>query len=220
MDNVDSFAKQIYRKARVAGVDFANVATTVRGVHTVLKHLKVEVEDSGSLLNTDQSPVYARQVTSVVEDCNFALKQLDILLEKYGAKGSDGDGDFRDGAPEQHPLGSRERDLVALVNTKLENQQLNIDMFLNTVQLHNPSKPHPIVQTSSANLESIKDTVDTIATKINQRRSSSVSDDNDELWLQFRDELEKEGFSKDVLRKNQVGLNFSATMIPSAYLHS
>lgn len=205
VDTVDTFAKQLYRKARNAGADFVDVATAVRGMHTVLKHLKVEVEDPGSLLNTDQSPVYARQLTPIIEDCDFTLKQFDTFLGRYRASGGGVGGD-RNGATPQYPLGSREKDMIALIRTKLENQKLNIDMFLDTVQLHNPSKSRPVVETSNANLEAIKDTVDIIATRINQRRNSSVSEDDDELWLQFRNELEEEGFSKDVLRKNQVGL--------------
>ncbi|KAH6661158.1 hypothetical protein BKA67DRAFT_531228 [Truncatella angustata] len=203
VDAVDTFAKQLYRRARNAGVDFADVATTVRGVHTVLKHLKVEVEDPGSLLNTDQSPVYARQLTPILEDCDFTLKQLATILEKYGANSSGSDEEGRNGGSDQNPLASRERDMIALIRTKLANQKLNIDMFLDTVQLHNPSKSHPVVETSSANLESIKDKVDAIAMRITQRRESSMSENDDELWLQFRDELEKDGFSKDVLRNNQ-----------------
>ncbi|KAK6062984.1 hypothetical protein SCUP515_12826 [Seiridium cupressi] len=203
IDDVDAFAKRLYRRARAAGVDFADVATVVRGVHTVLKHLKVEVEDPGSLLNTNQSPVYARQLTPIVEDCEFTLKQLDTLLERFGGSGSGSEEEDRNRQFDQRPLDSRERDMIALIRTKLANQKLHIDMFLDTVQLHNPSKSHPIVETSNANLESIKDKVDTIAARITQRRDSSLSEGDDELWLQFRDELEKEGFSKDVLRKNQ-----------------
>jgi hypothetical protein len=200
IDKVDTFAKQLCRRTRTAGVDFADVATVVRSVHTVLKHLKAEVEDPGSLLNTDQSPVYTRQMTPMVEDCEFTLKQLDTLLERYGASGSGSEGDGHD----QRPLGGRERDMIALVRTKLANQKLNLDMFLDTVQLHNPSKSRHMVDTSNESLEPIKDKVDVIAARITQRRNSSFCENDDELWLQFRDELEKEGFSKDVLRKNQV----------------
>lgn len=203
IERVDSFSRRLYRRARGAGADFAEVATVVRGLHTVLKHLKVEAEDHESLLNSDQASVYVRQLTPMVEDCDFALKQLDTILEKTGYSTSS-DEEGRKGPSDQRPLEHRERDMIALIRTKLANQKLNIDMFLDTVQLHNPSKSHRLVDTSSVNLESIKDKVDTIAARITQRRDSASSDNDDELWLQFRDELEKEGFSRDVLRKNQV----------------
>jgi hypothetical protein len=205
IDHVDAFAKRLYRRARGAGPDFSEVATVVRGLHTVLKHLKVEAEDPESLLNSDQSPIYVRQLTPMVEDCDFTLKQLDTILEKTGySSGTSDEEGARQGPSDQRPLEHRERDKIALIRTKLANQKLNIDMFLDTVQLHNPSKSHRVVDTSSVNLESIKDKVDAIAARITQRRDSASSDNDDELWLQFRDELEKEGFSRDVLRKNQV----------------
>lgn len=203
IDNVDTFAVRLYRRSRNAGADFVDVAAIVRSVHTVLKHLKVEAEDPGSLLNTDQSPVYVRQLTPIVEDCEFTLRQLDTILEKYGANSSGSEGDDHHRPSDERRLGARERDMIALVRTKLENQKLNIDMFLDTVQLHNPSKSHRVVDTSHANLEPIKDQVDAIASRIIQRRDSSLGDGEDELWLQFRNELERAGFSKDVLRKHQ-----------------
>ncbi|KAF7522806.1 hypothetical protein G7054_g11996 [Neopestalotiopsis clavispora] len=202
--DVDTFANRLYRRARNAGTDFNDVAFAVRSIRTVLKHLKVEAEDPGSLLNSNQSPVYVRQLTPIVEDCEFTLKQLDTILEKYGANSSGSEGeDHRSRPSDERHLGARERDMVALVRTKLENQKLNIDMFLDTVQLHNPAKSHRIVDTSNANLEPIKDQVDAIASRIIQRRDSSMGENDDDLWLQFRNELEKAGYSKDVLRKHQ-----------------
>ncbi|ORY63449.1 uncharacterized protein BCR38DRAFT_410373 [Pseudomassariella vexata] len=204
IDRVDVFSRQLYRRARQAGSDFSDVAIVVRGLHTVLKHLKVEAEDPGSLLNSEQSPVYVRQLTPIVEDSEFALKQLDTILERYGGNGSGSDGEGHSAAGNSS-LGGREHDRIGLIRTKLANQKLNIDIFLDTVQLHNPSKSRKVVDTNNANLDSIKDKVDVIASRICQRKnsqSSEASDDNG-LWLQFRDELEKEGFSRDVLRKNQ-----------------
>ncbi|KAI0127750.1 hypothetical protein BJ170DRAFT_386087 [Xylariales sp. AK1849] len=203
IDGVDAFAKQLYRRARVAGADFADIATVVRGLHTVLKHLKVEAEDPDSLLNSDQRSVYARQLTPIVEDCDFTLKQLATILERFGSNGSGSEEEGRNGALDYEPLESRERDMIGLIRTKLVNEKLNIDMFLDTVQLHNPSKSHRVVDTNNANLDSIKDKVDAIAARITQRKDSTAIEGDDDLWLQFRDELEKAGFSKDVLRKNQ-----------------
>ena len=105
------------------------------------------------------------------------------------------------------PLEARELTKIGLIRTKLANQKLNLDMFLDTVQLHNPAASHPVVDTDNANLDSIKDKVDTIAARIFQREGSNASGGaEDELWLQFRNELEKAGFSREVLRRNQVWL--------------
>lgn len=209
IERVDAFARKLYKRARAADPDLEEIATTVRSLHTVLKHLKFEAEDPESLLSVDDSAVYARQLTPILEDSEFALKQLDTLLEKkYGGSnaGSDGDGAAQmDGEKGWTMLESRDRDMIELIRTKLSNQKLSIDMFLDTIQLHNPSKSHHMVDTSSASLDSIKDKVDAIATRICQRKNSNLADGNEEeLWAQFRDSLEQEGFSRDVLRKNQV----------------
>ncbi|KAK8108801.1 hypothetical protein PG984_014602, partial [Apiospora sp. TS-2023a] len=201
IDKVDAFARQLFRRTRNAGIDFSDVSMIVYGLHTVLKHLKAEAEDPDSLLNSGNKSRYIRQLTPILEDSEFTLQQLDTILERCSSNGSGSEGDGRD-APS---LNGFERDKIALIRTKLANQRLNIDMFLDTVQLHNPARSHPAVDTSSANLDSIKDKVDVIAARIFQRESSNASAGvvDDDLWRQFRDELAKEGFSKDVLRKNQ-----------------
>ncbi|KAI8626072.1 hypothetical protein F5Y19DRAFT_231570 [Xylariaceae sp. FL1651] len=212
IDNVDIFARKLYRRARNAGSDFENVAVVVRGLHTVLKHLKVEAEDAESLLNSDSSTVYTRQLTPIIEDAEFTLKQLDTILEKYFGGSSNGPGIGNDGERRVRMndsdkgwtmLDSGEIEKIELIRTKLANQKLNIDMFLDTVQLHNPSKSHRMVDTTSTDLDVIKDKVDSIASRLCQRKDSGFRDNDDQLWEQFRDALEEEGFSKDVLRKNQ-----------------
>lgn len=186
---VDAFARALYRRAKASGPDFDDVANVVRRLHTVLKHLKVESEDQDSLLNSDASSVYNRQLAPLVEDCDFALKHLETMIEKYG---------------EGTHLEERERDMLAMVRTKLANQETAIDMFLDTVQLHNPSKAQRVVDEQGGNLDNIKDKVDAIAARLFARRDSGIGDDEEDLWQQFRAELEKEGFSKEVLRKNKV----------------
>ncbi|KAI0844557.1 hypothetical protein F5Y00DRAFT_266476 [Daldinia vernicosa] len=210
IEQVDVLARKLYKRARI-NPELEEAANAVRSLHAVLKHLKFEAEDPGSLLNVDSSAVYTRQLTPILEDAEFALKQLDTILDKKYGRGSDdgsADGVSRgmqmDGEKGWTILESRERDMINLILTKLKNQKLNIDMFLDTVQLHNPSKSRRLVDTNSADLDSIKDKVDFIASRICQRTNSNLSDGNeDELWEQFRDELEQAGFSKDVLRKNQ-----------------
>ncbi|KAI1338262.1 hypothetical protein F5Y15DRAFT_137207 [Xylariaceae sp. FL0016] len=208
IEQVDAFARRLYRRARNAGPDFEDTAPVVRSLHTVLKHLKVEAEDPESLLNTDDNTVYARQLTPIVQDAEFALKQLDTVLEKYYASndggGNDGDGGrFMNDGDRGWTMENRERDRIAMIHNKLAEQKLNIDMFLDTIQLHNPAKARKMVDTTSASLDKIKDKVDAIASRICQRTDSGLGDSEEDLWEEFRDELEKEGFSKDVLRKNQ-----------------
>ncbi|RYP69427.1 hypothetical protein DL769_005281 [Monosporascus sp. CRB-8-3] len=210
IEDVDAFARRLYRRARNAGPDFEDIGPVVRNLHTVLKHLKVEAEDPESLLNVDDSAVYARQLTSIIEDCEFTLKQLNTILEKHGGNVSGGDSQGPTSPYRPRMEGEKgwtmenvERGRIELIRSKLANEKLNIDLFLDTIQLHNPSKSRQMVDPESASLDSIKDKVDAIATRIFQRRDSGLGEDGEELWQRFRDELEREGFSRDVLRKNQ-----------------
>ncbi|KAI1093228.1 hypothetical protein F5B19DRAFT_154593 [Rostrohypoxylon terebratum] len=202
IERVDAFARKLYKRARAAGPDLDEISTAVRSLHTVLKHLKFETEDPDSLLCVDGSAVYARQLTPILEDSEFALKQLDTILEKKYGGGEVGM--QMDGERGWTMLESREKDMIGMIRSKLANQKLNIDMFLDTIQLHNPSKSRRMVDTNSADLDSIKDKVDVIAARICQRKNSNLADENEEeVWERFRDGLESAGFSREVLRKNQ-----------------
>ncbi|KAL8371583.1 hypothetical protein RB595_001401 [Gaeumannomyces hyphopodioides] len=210
----DGLARTLYRRARLAGPDFSDIATVVRGLHTVLKHLRVEAEDPDSLLNATQQEhsVYARQLGPIVEDCEFTLKQLDTILEKYG--GSSADTPSADGPPRDGYIAgtaeSREKDMIALIRTKLANQKTNIDIFLDTVQLHNPATARTFVDNpQSQQLDSIKDKVDAIAARLARRRVATGGQNGpsemqeEELWQQFCEELTREGFASDVLMRNK-----------------
>ena len=213
IDHVDSFALKLFKRVRNAGSEFEDIAFVVQNLRTVLRHLRIEAGDPESLLNADDSTVYARQLRSIIEDCEFHLKQLDTIMEMHS--GQPGGRDDV-GSPTKHrtrmdgdmgwTMGSFERDKIDLIRQKLINEKLNIDIFLDTIQLHNPSKSRTMVDTSRADLDSIKDKVDAIAASICQRRDFVLNENEEDLWLRFRNELEREGFSKDVLRKNQVSL--------------
>lgn len=205
-------ARSLFRLAKVAGPDFADVASAVRALHTVIKHLRAEAEDPDSLLNSAQqeSSVYARQLTPIVEDTDFTLKQLATILTNCGLSTDEKDGK-NDGMGKH--IEDRERDMLQLIRTKLANQKTNIDIFLDTVQLHNPSRQHRPVdlkQTDAKQQDSIKDKIDIVAQRLFQRRararaSGDVAEESEEeMWQQFWAELVKEGFSSDVLRKHKV----------------
>jgi len=99
IESVDAFARQLYRRARDAGTDSVDLAIAIRNLHTALKHLEAEAQDRDSPLYAQANPaassviqnsVYARQLRSLVEDCDFALKQANTVLEKYGENAGTG----------------------------------------------------------------------------------------------------------------------------------
>lgn len=218
---VAASARSLYRRAKISGPEFVDVAPVVRSLHTVVKHLRAEAEDPDSLLNSSQqeSSIYARQLTPIVEDTDFTLKQLDTILEKYGSYPSDNSSEEGNGTRRNRAnsgvkrMEDREKDMVQLIRTKLANQKTNIDIFLDTVQLHNPTRQHQPVDLDRADdkqMNNIKDKVDAVAARIFQRRararlSADAPDESQEdMWQQFWIELVNEGFSGEVLRKHKV----------------
>lgn len=195
IDAVDAYARVLYLRAKQSGTSFVDVASAIHQLHLALRHLHVEAADPDSLLNLSRpdASVYARQLQPVVEDCDFALKQLATLLDRYG-----------DGRPADDEEDRRGR--LAVIRSKLLNEKTNIDMFLDTVQLNNPAqRPDHVVDRNQSGLEGIKDKVDDIASRLFQRRDiGDLSEDEDSLWQEFEAELEKEGFAPRVLRKHKV----------------
>lgn len=206
IDAVDAFAKTLFlRTKQCSSPIFTDVAAAVRHLHLALRHLRVEVADGDSLLRSADASVYARQLRPIVEDCDFALKQLETILGKYDA------------------AGGREADALLdrldAVRSRLVGETTSVDMFLDTVQLHNRANNAPeavVSQGSQSNLESIKDKVDNIAKRLFSRRDTSgeIIDDEDRMWQEFKSELEIEGFSPQVLRQHKV----SALYLPHEFL--
>lgn len=201
IDAVDAFARTLYLRVQRASAAspsprLDDVANAVQQLHLALRHLRIEASDPDSLLNINDVPapagqsLFARQLNPIVEDCGFALKQLETVLDRL--HDDDGAVDGR----------------IAAICAKLLNEKTHIDMFLNTVQLHNPAtRPDggAFDASSQTTLEGIKDQVDAIATRLFARRGGgSLSDDENSLWKEFKTELEKEGFSPEVLRKHKV----------------
>jgi len=156
--------------------DSPSISDAVRQLHTALRHLRVEASDPDSLLG---SGTWDQQINALVDDCGAALRQLEGALDD-GRRGDQLAGRVR-----------RLRDRV--------------DDFLDGVQLQSRTAIAP-VKCDPSGLETIKDKVDTVAERVFSRRQSSFGNDEDQLWREFKSELEKEGFSSEVLKKNKVVL--------------
>ncbi|CCE27503.1 uncharacterized protein CPUR_00977 [Claviceps purpurea 20.1] len=201
IDAVDAFANTLYVRLKASsGSPFAEVATTVRRLQHALRHLRVEAADPDSLLQNVDNPIYERQLRPLVQDCEYALRQLEAALERWkaGAAGV--------GTREAEALADR----VAAVRARLVREKTSVDMFLDTVQLHNPANNAPEVHaetTSDTSLERIKDKVDRIAEALFPQRHTSSSEgtsaDEDQMWQEFQSRLEKAGFSSHVLHRHK-----------------
>jgi hypothetical protein len=209
IESVDAFARQLYRRTRDAGTDFVDLAIAIRNLHTKLKHLDAEAQDhdsplhdqSNSVSGVTQASVYTRQLRSLIEDSDFALKQVNTVLEKHGETIDKG------GTRRDSDLSETARK-IDLIRGDVVSQTMKIDIFLDTVQLHNPAKTQPVPENvNDQQMDEIKNKVDAVANRLFAQRKdrSPIEADEDELWRSFKTELEREGFSPEVLRKNKVG---------------
>jgi hypothetical protein len=145
----------------------------------------------------------------IVGDCDFTLKQLDGLRQKYGRLSNGGSNTnstrmIRD----KVKLGSNEMDTLGSIRVKLISHQTSLTSCLNTIQLHQSGKMATTLNNEEGQLDVILDKVDAIAARMGQRSGSIFmghEDDDKEVWKQFRQELIAEGFSSDVLAQHKVG---------------
>ncbi len=193
IDAVDAFARTLYlRTKQVPPPAFDEVSLAVRQLHLSLRHLRVEAADKESLLYQPDSPVYARQLQSIVQDCEFALKQLEAVLDRHYA------------APDRASIDAL-GDRIASVRAKIAHEEMNVAMFLDTVQLRPQHAPAAPLQQDDVSLDAIQQKVDAIATRLFSRPSNASFSAGDEtLWQDFKSELEKEGFSPQVLHQHKV----------------
>lgn len=180
------------------------------GLHTVLRHLKYEVEAPESPLNRDRS-IWGRQLAPIIGDCDFTLRQLDGLLQKYGRLNNSSSSSSPSSPRilwDKVRFGSNEMDTLGTIRVKLISHKTSLTLFLDTIQLRESGKMSQALDNHGGQLDVILDKVDGIAARMAPpRREGSVltsyDDDDREVWKQFRRELIAEGFSSDVLQQHK-----------------
>ena len=193
---VVTLCKTLYRECRAAGGEYDEISHEVRSLHTVLRHLKYEVEAPKSPLNRDRS-IWTHRLAPTIADCDSTLQQLDALVLKYGSRrGASGSG--------KPKIGSSEMDQLGAIRVKLISQKRSLTAFLDSIQLP-PSTMTSNLDNTDGQLDILLDKVDVIAARLGQRHE----DGNKEAWKQFRRELIAEGFSSEVLQQNEVRYDIS-----------
>jgi len=201
------FTRRLYRQCKNASDEYFEISREIRGLHTVLKQLRYEVEAPESVLSRDRA-LYARDLAPLIANCQFTLKELDELVRKYEGMREEERGAS---APlwNQIKFGSMEMDQLGSVRMKLINHKTSITMLLDTIQLHESSRMAATLDTHGGQLDVILDKVDNIAARMGQRAGSLMTaydDDDKEVWKSFRQELVAEGFSSDVLTQHKVSI--------------
>ena len=189
--------------------EYDEISREVRGLYTVLRHLKYEVEAPESPLNRDRS-TWGPKLAPIIGDCDHTLRSLDNLITKYGRLSSAGTSPTspRD-LWDKGRFGSNEMDQLGAVRVKLISHKTNLTSFLDTVQLHQSGKMATTLDNHGGQLDVILDKVDGIAARMARKNGSIMAnydDDDKEAWKQFRRELVDEGFSSDVLQQHMVSL--------------
>jgi hypothetical protein len=190
--SVVTFCKTLYRKCRSTGGEYDEISHEVRGLHTVLRHLKYEVEAPDSPLYRDRT-IWSRQLAPTIADCDLTLKQLDALILRHGSHSGTS-------SPEKARFGSDEMDQLGAIRVKLIRQKTSLTVILDNVQLPASKNTAASLDNTGGQLDIILDKVDSIAVRMGQRHD----EDDREAWKQFRRELIAEGFSSEVLTQNEV----------------
>ncbi|KAJ2905912.1 hypothetical protein MKZ38_003700 [Zalerion maritima] len=197
LDAVEALAQVHYRRIKDAGSSLGGAASSLRALPTLLRHLRAEAEDKDSPLNRDTHRYsVARHLHPLIEETNLVLHELGEVL-------SLGDRVRRDGYTDKEEVQRLDRD-TKRVEERLVRQKRRIQRLLDEVQLDGLAPPvPPKIAMQEESLDTIKDKLDVIAAKLFKRRGSNLSETDEDLWEQFSVELEREGFDRDVLRKNK-----------------
>lgn len=196
VESVHAYARQLLRDVKRVNHDAADDAPLkwmeedLKGLHQALKYLHVESQDQDSVLkDTSRDNIYAKRLASAVEDSDEALREVDDILRQYG--------DGRDGVNDRLQL--------RLNLLDLESPTRKIAKLLDAVQVHNPENAQEVLDhTDGKQLDMIKDKLERVATRMFQNRASPTTEMREDTWQTFKEELEKEGFSPEILRKNKV----------------
>ncbi|KAJ2983833.1 hypothetical protein NQ176_g406 [Zarea fungicola] len=206
IDAVDAFARTLYlRTKQIPPPTFDDAAVAVRQMHISLRHLREEARDAKSVLNRPDSAVYTRQLQPIVEDCEFALKQLETVLGRY---------DNASGPPDVAALIDR----IASVTAKIAQEEMNVAFFLDTVQVHpksttDESPPLP----DHATLDEITEEIDVMASRVFTRHAGAPDNDSEAIWREFRAELLKEAFTSDELDAHKSAIRAYIRKLGSAW---
>ncbi|OBT88499.1 hypothetical protein VE02_03469 [Pseudogymnoascus sp. 03VT05] len=200
------FTRRLYQQCKNADDAYFEIGREIRALHTVLRHLKYEVQAPESILNRDRA-LYARDLAPLIADCRYTLEDLEELIRKYGdIRTGDRDGSTTGRLWNQIKSSSIEMDQLGTVRVKLINHKSNITALLDAIQLRESNKVAATLDNHGGQLDIILDKVDSIASRMGQRDASlmtTYSDDDKEVWKSFRRELVAEGFSNDVLTRHK-----------------
>ncbi|KFZ14509.1 hypothetical protein V501_03208 [Pseudogymnoascus sp. VKM F-4519 (FW-2642)] len=203
-------ARRLYQQCKNASDAYFEIGREIRALHTVLRHLKYEVQAPESILHRDRA-LYARDLAPLIADCRYTLEDLEELIRKYGGLRSNESSSskqlrnlIKSSSVEMDRLGSVEMGQLGSVRVKLINHKTNITALLDTIQLSESSRLAATLDNHGGQLDIILDKVDNIAARMGQRASLITYDDDDkEDWKIFRRELVAEGFSSDVLTRHK-----------------
>lgn len=206
VESLYAYARQLLRDVRRANnkadAPLQWMEEDLTGLYKALRNLHVEAQDDDSVLrDTSRNNIYTKRLASAVEDSDEALREVDDILHQYG--------DRRDGVNDRLQL--------RLNLLDLESPTRKISKLLDAVQVHNPENAQEVLDhTDGKQLDMIKGKLERVATRVLQSRGSPTTEMREDTWQIFKEELEKEGFSSDILRKNKVSETYCGRITETA----
>lgn len=171
-------------------------------LHTVLRHLRDEVDDQESNLNKNQA-LWTRQLSPIITSSDNTLKALSSLLSKHRRQSQSSE----DNSPSSPRISwdAEEMDALGTIRVNLISHKKSLTQFLDTVQLASDGKVVTELDNKEGQLDMILDKVDEVAARMGKVGGMTSCEGNDtELWKQFKRELVREGFENEVLIAHRV----------------
>lgn len=200
IESLESLCRHLYKLLKLSEqeksyTERSGIATSFRQLHTALQHLRAELGDPDSPLRKPSSSTFRdrqlsdlldRRLPEILDTCSYILVDESIWGPSEAS----------------HHIAAVMQEMII----KMKDVNMDIDRLLDSVQLHGDERPATAnVAKSSLGIEHIKDKVDAIATRVFAWKDSGVYEESEDAnWSAFKYELEKEGFSPQVLRRHQV----------------
>lgn len=183
---------QAYRSWKGACGEYSEITGELNSLSIVLSSIEAEVELNGSLL--DRKYEDQRNLVTIIRNCGSVVVQLRDIVEEY-----EGLGESRWRNWDRLRLGNKN---LGDLRGKLALHTSCLSTYLNTVGISAIGR----VEKRVNELPEMKKAIDGLAAELRAGRKegtvmSTYTDDDTDVWRQFRRELIGEGFSSDSIQR-------------------
>lgn len=203
-------SRRIYSRCRSAPAEFAEAGRLVESLHTILEGLRHEFESPTSILRQ----LHREDFITIIKNCKKPVLRLKRMLLKYSNSGTS-----KLSIWDRVRLPVRE---LQEIQSSITLQTSTLSAFLNTVGLGSSGRVEEQLQTLNGRVRGVDhkaengfrdmlEAINTVSAGMRAERKegtvmTAYSDDETEVWRQFRRELLDEGFASASIKRHQQAL--------------